>query len=230
AIMVYLYVPDQVPAPVEAADLTRTEQDRYLEMMRNDTVRGILAIRSSVAMGRGIFSALLPIFAQTIIGLSSAQIGLVVAVRPLLSSVLQPGFGRVADRHNRKWLAVGGFLLAPLAFFLVPWTSNLTQLLLLACLLGLSTGISVPAATSIAVDRGREYGMGRIMGMEGMCQSFAMAIGSTMGGAFVDQFGYSNAFRVAGVIGFSGVGLSLHFLRNYRDTHLTPRPAAENDD
>ncbi len=229
AIMVYLFVPDQGPAAVGSGGPKRTERDRYFEMMRNDTVRGILAIRSSVAMGRGIFSALLPIFAQGIVGLSSAQVGLVVSVRPLLSAVLQPGFGRVADRHNRKWLAVGGFLLAPLAFFLVPWTSNLAQLLLLACLLGLSTGISVPAATSIAVDRGREYGMGRIMGLEGMWQSFAMAIGSTAGGAFLDGFGYSNAFRAAGAIGFAGIGLSLYFLRNYQDTHLIPRPVAEGD-
>ncbi len=228
AILVTRFVPEQGPAPVKGT-LERTEWDRYAEIMRNDTVRGILSIRSSVAMGRGIFSALLPLFAQAVIGLSAGQVGLVVALRPLLSSVLQPGFGRVADRHNRKWLAIGGFLLAPSAFFLVPLAQNLGHMLLLALMLGLSTGISVPAATSIAVDRGREYGMGRIMGLEGMWQSFAMAIGSTLGGAFLDTLGYSNAFRAAAGIGLVGIIISLYFLRHYQDSHLAPSPLAKVD-
>ena len=229
AILVKLFVPEQLPLPIDPA-VDRSERDRYMEIMRDDTVRGILAIRSSVAMGRGIFSALLPLFAQGVIGLTAGQVGLVVTVRPLLSSLLQPGFGRLADRHNRKWLAIGGFILAPIAFSLVPATSAFAHLLWLAVMLGLSTGISVPAATSIAVDRGREYGMGRIMGLEGMWQSFAMAIGAISGGAFLDGFGYTNAFRAASAIGLIGISISLYFLKDYRDSHVeVPSAVGEVD-
>ncbi|MFO8060997.1 MAG: MFS transporter [Bacillota bacterium] len=223
-ILVHRSVPQQYPAPNSGAE-RRSEVSQMFKMLRNDIIRGLLLMRSSVAMGRGIFSALLPLFAQMVLSLSSTQIGLVVTLRALLSSLLQPGFGRVADRHNRKWLAVGGFALAPLAFFLIPYSRSMGHLLLLTGMLGLSTGISVPALTSLTVDRGRVYGMGRLMGMEGMFQSFAMATGSILGGTAMDLFGFDRAFTAAAVISAAGLLCSQWFLRGYTERATTARRA-----
>lgn len=221
-ILVHTSVPEQHPAPEAPARKEQSESSRIFEMLRSDMVRGLLMMRSSVAMGRGIYSALLPLFAQMVLSLSSTQIGLVITVRALLSSVLQPGFGRLADRHNRKWQAVGGFALAPLAFLLLPLSTSMGHLLILTVLMGLSTGISVPAITSLTVDRGRVYGMGRLMGMEGMFQSFAVATGSILGGAAMDVVGFGYAFVLAAAISGLGLLCSQWFLRGYTDRAALP--------
>ncbi len=223
--LVHRSVPEQHPGPAPDARQI-SETSRIFEMLRNDIIRGLLLMRSSVAMGRGIFTALLPLFAQMVLNLSSTQIGLVITLRALLSSLLQPAFGRVADRHNRKWLAVGGFALSPLAFFYVPMASSMGHLVILTVILGLSTGISVPAITSLTVDRGRLYGMGRLMGMEGMFQSFAMATGSILGGTAMDVFGFDYAFTAAAVISGLGLLCAQWLLRGYSDQHVPPTEAS----
>ncbi len=218
-MMVYRAVPRQPPRTRETVGAP-SEWAQIVAIFRNDIIKGLFLMRGSVAMGRGIFSALLPLFAQFVLGLTSTHVGFVITLRALLSSVLQPRFGQLADHYNRKWLAVAGFALAPFAFFLLPWASNLSHLIILSAVLGVSTGMAVPSLTSMTVDRGRVYGMGRLMGLEGMFQSFALALGSIVGGSALDIVGYQNAYLGAAFISAVGLLIALWYLRSYSDTYI----------
>ncbi len=218
AATVHMLVPERPPRSTGQGEETRSLNGPT--MLRNDVVRGLIAVRGLVALGRGIFSTLLPLLGRLTLGLTGTEVGLVVTTRALLSSLLQPACGALADRHNRKWLVTGGIVLAPLALYAVPFARELGQLMAAAAMLGISAGVSVPAATAIAVDQGRQYGMGSVMGLIGMCQSFGMAGGAVIGGALRDLVGVGGAFQAASILSVMGIVLFLWHTRHY---HFDPR-------
>lgn len=189
-----------------------------LRLFRSDTVKGIVSLRSAVGMGHGIFSSLLPLFAQLALGLSSAQVGAIITIRSLTGAVLQRKCGQFADRYNRKWLALAGSLLAPVAFLLVPLARGQGHMMILSVIIGVGFGISVPASEAIAVEQGRKYGMGKMIGLVEMTRSFAMAIGSIAGGIALDSLGTDYAFVAAAGLSVSGVFIATWFLRAYTGT------------
>src|SRR6185295_2533148 len=65
---------------------------------------GLLALGHLVIdVNQGALSAVLP-FVKTAHGLSYAQVGTLVFVSMITSSIVQPVFGYLADRSARRWL------------------------------------------------------------------------------------------------------------------------------
>ena len=71
----------------------------------------------------------------------------------------------------------------------------------------LGPGISLPAASAMAVDEGRTYGMGTIMSVFMLGMSIGMAIGPVVCGVVADVLNVSSVFYFA-----SGMGLILTIL------------------
>ncbi len=213
---ILLYVPERVSGRLRKD--SSEPAPTALEMLRSDVVKGIITIRGSVALGRGIYATLLPLFGQVVVGLTATQVGILVSLRALVASVLQPVFGLLADRYNRKYLAITGFLLAPVGLLLVSLSGSFMHLLALSVFMGLSTGISVPSATAIAVEEGRIFGMGTMMGLLALGQSLSMSGGAFLGGVLLDTAGPRGSFQVAALLTASGILLASHWLKAYRQT------------
>ena len=221
-ILVVRFVPEQGPTLLGRMSMIQLLL-QSLHMFRNDIVRGIIAIRSSVEMGRGMYASILPLFGQLTLGLSSAEVGLTVSLRAITAGLLQRYCGSLADRFNRKWLAIFGFALTPLVFLLVPQSQMLWHLLLISGLLGISMAVSVPSAEAIAVEQGRIFSMGRMMGLVQMSRSFAKGIGAVVAGWALDIFGMQNVFTFAALVSATGILLSAWFLREYPQTATSER-------
>ncbi len=187
-----------------------------VKLLQNELVRGMVLIRSSVGVGHGIFSALLPLFAQVYLGVSSAQVGFAITTRALVGALLQKKGGTLADTLDRKKLAIFSSLLAPAGFLLVPHSQNFIQLLAVSVLIGVSFGISVPAAEAMAVEFGRSHNMGQIMGVKEMCRSLAMGIGSVTGGVALDLLGPVGAHVTAALASSVGLFIAFWNLRDYQ--------------
>ena len=215
-VMVTRYLPEQEATKAPRNVLSLGLLMESVGLLKIRLVAGAVSLRSSVGVGHGIFSTLLPLLGQMVLGLSAAQVGFVVTARSLVAASLQPKGGALADRYNRRWVALAGSLLVPLAFFLIPHSRGFSDLIILAILLGTGFGISVPAAEAMAVERGREHGMGRIMGLNEMSRSFAMAIGSMIGGTAMDVLGVVNAHVVAALVTIVGLAGAMWLLRDYR--------------
>lgn len=221
-VCIRLFVPEQ-PSRTRPKEMAPPSVImRSVELLRVEVIRGVMALRGLVEVGRGALTALLPLFAYLTLGLSSSEVGIMIALRALISALMQRPFGRLADRYNRKWLALLGFSLAPVGFVLLPLSQNVVHLVLVSVLLGMSNGISVPATFAIAVDQGRRLGMGRVMGLEAMVQSFFLALGSTLGGAALDFVGMTRVFQGAAGVCLLGIALSLWWLRAYRPIAQVP--------
>jgi len=198
--MVILYVPDRVGASARGGRAMLSLR----EIGRDRTIQGLLWGRSFLAQGRGIFTGLLPLWVGAV-GLSPFTAGALISVRSVVESLMQPLFGAASDRLDRRRLALCGYALAPVAFLLTPRAVTTWQLTLVCIILALSSGVSVPAITALTVEKGREVGMGSIMGVTGTATSLGMALGSFLGGIVMDWAGIGASFQAGGWLSLTGM-------------------------
>lgn len=144
--------------------------------------------------GLGVIFPYLSLYFQENVGLTGTQLGLALAMHPLMGIVASPFWGQWADRSGRRRGAL--FLLASgsaLGYFLVPHASSFPQLLL--CLAFLSTfaapAMAVASSLSFAVlgDGGAaRFGRIRVWGTVGylvMILAFPFLLASQGGDASV---------------------------------------------
>jgi FSR family fosmidomycin resistance protein-like MFS transporter len=118
---------------------------------------GLLALGHLVIdVNQGALSAVLP-FVKSAHGLSYAQVGTLVFVSMITSSIVQPVFGYLADRSARRWLLPAALLLSGAGIALTGVASGYDALLALIVVMGLGVAAYHPegyrTATGIAGDR-----------------------------------------------------------------------------
>ena len=178
-------------------------------------IAGNVLVRATLAIGHGVFFVLLPLVGGQGFGLTSAQIGVLVTLRAGTDSVMQPIMGRIADRVDRRIQVAMFAFLMPLALLLMPLAATYTHLVLVTLLFGVGGGGAMPASTAIAVDKGRRWGMGSLMGLEQVAMNAGMATGSTASGVIMDVWSPWAAFRAAAVMGLLGVLAFWRLTRGY---------------
>jgi MFS family permease len=210
-VLTRLYVPSRKPA---AAKYRRGGVD--LRPLRDPHVTGNVILRTALSIGHGVFLVLLPLIGESSYGLTAAQIGVLVALRGGVESLMQPLMGRIADRVDRRLQVAFTAGLLPLALLIMPFIKTYAGLIAVTVLFGFGTGACVPASTAISVDKGRKWGMGSIMGLEQVAQSGGTAIGSSLSGTIMELFSFGAAFRTAGVLALLGVGAFVRLTKGYR--------------
>jgi MFS family permease len=205
--------PPGTPEDYEAPDEPRLSFRELIErrFVQAVMVSGVLGSLSFAASG-----AFLAVYVVSEEGLgtgSATFVGILFGARALMGAVLQPLFGRLADRVNRVMLVVLGLGLASVLQFSIPNVPSdtvdgslfgaaytvLPWLLLVYLLLGAAESIAFPAQAAIFVTAGRTTGMGSIMGMQQMAGSFGFLGGSLIGAWVVSTFGIENVFRYSGI-------------------------------
>ena len=194
----------------------------YRMMFDNKIIKGITAFRLTNSVGRGMVATFLPIFAHQYLSLSGSEIGLLISANILLTSFLQAPFGRLADKVSRSKLVVVGGVMASLAISLIPYTSDFAHLLVLNMVMGIAGAISLPAATALAVEEGRNIGMGAVMGAFDMAMSLGLAGGPLLGGLLMDFMGIDYIFLFGGFAGFVATGLFVWFVKSRGRDNLAP--------
>jgi MFS transporter, FSR family, fosmidomycin resistance protein len=121
-----------------------------------------------------VVPALLPLFKE-VFHLSYTQAGIILLVSSLTSSVTQPVFGYISDKHPRPWLLPVGTLITGLGLALSGWMPSYPMLLLAIALSGLGSGLFHPEAS-----RGAHLGAGN---RKGRAQAI-FQVGGNTGQAF----------------------------------------------
>ncbi len=207
-LIVVFFLPESGPKK-----LTSGPRLSFKEINASGMIKGIISFRLTLSLGRGAFIAFLPIFAGVYLGLSATLIGILVAVRILLTSLLGVYGGNIADKFNRKNLIVIGSFANLIHLALIPMAGNFEQLLGICILGGLSGAISMPAASAMAVEKGREFGMGSIMALFGMAFSVGMAVGPILSGVIADLLNISSVFYFGAIMGLVGTILFIRFTK-----------------
>jgi len=188
-------------------------QSSFIDILKSPISVGLFIFRFTQAYTRGVLITFLPIFTHDIVGMSSFEIGLVLSANILLNAFLQAPFGRIADRFGKERLIFFGAFPFALCLIAISYTLTFLQVLLVSLVMGISGALSLPAASAIAIQEGRKYGMGSIMGLFNMAMSLGLAVGPVTAGLIADLVGLRVSFYSGGIVGLLGL---LGFMRLLR--------------
>lgn len=125
--------------------------------------------------------------------------GLLFAVSPLLSAIMNPVWGILADRFGTKPMLERALLSFVVIMILTGMVSNVYQLLALRAALGLSGGfgaLSMALVVSIApADR-----VGEAIGLMQTAQLLDKAVGPVLGGGVADLIGIRYSFFITALL------------------------------
>ncbi len=169
-------------------------------MVGNVKVMGVLLSRMATMIIVVPTFAFLPILMTRLMDASGTQIGAVIAARTLVNAVLQFPFGPMVDRSNKIRPLVAGSLVIVAATFTIPFAENFVQLIGLFMIMGAGEALVWPTLGALAIEEGRTYGQGAMMGVFNMSMSAGVFVGSVSAGVLVDSFGVEYAFPVTATV------------------------------
>jgi FSR family fosmidomycin resistance protein-like MFS transporter len=125
---------------------------------------------------------------KELFALSYFQVGFIMAVLNLTSSVIQPAFGYISDRFSTGWFVPVGILWTALAMGLLGWSANYPVAVLLVGLAGLGTAAFHPRAMmDVYWVSGSRLGFGAAVFTTG--GNLGFALGPVVGSFLVLGFG-----------------------------------------
>ena len=209
-LVVLVFLPNLRPASGRDSG---TASSRYRDILANNVMRGVFLYRLSNAVGRGALMSFLPLLASEKLGLSAIQIGLIISCNLMLSGLLQTFFGKLADRVDRRVMAVAGNLMAAATLVMIPYARDFTELFLINLGMGVTGAVTIPATSGIVVTEGRKFAMGAVMALFNIAMSIGLAAGPVVGGVIKDMIGITEVFHFASATAIAGTVLFVIFLR-----------------
>lgn len=139
-------------------------------------------------------------------GLSTEQIGILVAVYPAIWGVGQLATGALSDRWGRKWLIVAGMLLQAGGLFLMVLTRTFWPWLAGSLLLGVGTALVYPTLLAAVGDVVHPSYRASAVGVYRLWRDGGYALGALLAGMIADLLGIPWAIGVVGgLTALSGV-------------------------
>jgi PPP family 3-phenylpropionic acid transporter len=132
-------------------------------------------------------------------GYSSTQIGLIMAINPLMAVLTQPFFGHKADMASSKNKVFAFLMVGTIAsILLLPISSIFAYALVLGTILSVFQSALIPISESITLERlelkGKDYGPVRLAG------TFGFAIASVIASLLIES-DIKNIFYLVAIIG-----------------------------
>jgi FSR family fosmidomycin resistance protein-like MFS transporter len=158
---------------------------------------------------------------KELFSLNYFQVGFIMAVLNLTSSVIQPAFGYISDRGSTGWFVPIGILWTALAMGLLGWSANYPVAVLLVGLAGLGTAAFHPRAMmGVYFVSGSRLGFGTAVFTTG--GNLGFALGPVVGSFLVLSFGLH---ATLGLLAPAVLLCLIIFF--YRKEFLRPEPAVK---
>lgn len=163
---------------------------------------GMSVFRLSYAAANAAIWVFVPLLAAQLLALSTSQIGLLISLNVLVSTVMQAPCGRLADRvTNKVTLIVIGGLVSAVSLALFPLATTYWHLVVLNLLVGAAFGLAYPAHMAVAMENAKGFGMGTVMSLLLTVHSFAMTVGPMLFGLVIDLYSLNGVFYSSGLFG-----------------------------
>jgi MFS family permease len=186
----------------------------YLAIVKTPAILSLFTFRICFTTCIGIIWTFLPLFANTMLDLSSSAIGFVIMINVFIAGLLQAPMGYIADRFSKKIMVTAGGVLAIISLLCLNYATSFNGLVIANGIFGLAGGISLPAIMALGIIEGRKTrAMGSIMGLLTMAHSLGMLVGPLLAGIIIDVFSMETIFVTGAAI--LGAG-TIVFLRNHK--------------
>lgn len=163
---------------------------------------GMSFFRLSYAAANATIWVFVPLLAAQLLTLSTSEIGLLISLNVLVSTILQAPCGRLADRmKNKVILIVIGGLLSAVALALFPVATSYWHLVVLNLLVGAAFGLAYPAHMAVAMENAEGFGMGTVMSLLLTVHSFGMTVVPVLFGLIADLHSLNGVFYSGGIFG-----------------------------
>ncbi|MEN8244461.1 MAG: MFS transporter [Thermodesulfobacteriota bacterium] len=166
----------------------------------------ILSISVGVAIiGLGIIWPLIPVYALDM-GATGFQLGMIIASFNIARVFANPVSGRLSDRFGRKPFIVAGLFSYALVSILYILATDVSSLIMVRFLHGLTSVLVVPVAMALAADIAPDSHLARYMGSLNMAVMLGLGVGPMLGGIIRDTLGMSAAFFTMGMLALITAG------------------------
>jgi len=147
-----------------------------------------------VALGFGILTPILPIFAQKRLGIDLATTGWMYALFAVSFTVFMLPAGYWADKVGRKPLIVAGILIFGVTTLLLAFITEAWQFGVLRFVEGFGAAIATPASFALTVDIVPENRRGVAMGTQATAELLGALGGPALGGYLAEFLGFNAPF------------------------------------
>ena len=159
----------------------------------------ILATFAVSMMGQGVFSGLLPIYAQELANLDEASIGTLIGLGGLISVFVAFPSGMVSDGFGRKWALVPGLAMLAVSAYLLSLGDNYTMLLIMVSVYGIAWGMSQGTAQTYAMDISPAQQRGTFLGVWALFQAAGGFVAPLAVGGMAEFWSFSGTFVVVAI-------------------------------
>lgn len=133
------------------------------------------------SFGFGVILPILPFYA-TSLGAQPLHLGMLTATFALMSLLFGPVIGKLADRHGRKKVLLGGTAGFLTGYLIFAFTHSLEAAFVARAIEGVAAAGIFPACISLLSDFTTEKERGKAMGLVGMSFSLGFIVGPAFGG------------------------------------------------
>ncbi len=207
----------------------------FAQALRDRLVLSVTVIMGLTSLTFGSVYSFLSVRLEDL-GVTALAIGLAFAAESLASGVAQPIFGPIADRVDRRVLAMAGLGASAAVLAGLGAASRYDVIVLLMLLLGLAQAVTMVSLAAMQVVAGRRAGMGTVIGLGSAGNGAGIVMGAVAGGALAGAFGLGAPFYFGATVMALGIVLTAWMMRGLRtaeepgaahSTSLTPDSAAE---
>ena len=171
---------------------------RLLDGLRDRLVLGLTLVMGFTSLSFGISFSFLAVRLEDEMAVGAALVGVTFAVQSFVSGLVQPASGWLADRVDRRGLAVVGLLLTAVTIAPLGALNTVVPTITLFVLAGVGIAIAFVAAAAMQVEAGRRVGMGTVQGLNSAGEGLGILVGSVGGGVMVELLGTDAAFYFGG--------------------------------
>lgn len=199
--------------------------------MTSPTVRPTLLTPRFVALVSGVTLyflglnmtlSVLPLFVESELGGTDAQVGIAVSSFGLAAACIRPVIGPLGDRHGRQRLIVSGEIVAGLATIATATATSLGMVIAFRALAGLGEAAVFVGAASAAQDLATDERRGEAASYFSLAIYSSLFLGPPLGEWISETFGNDTAWVLAG--GLAMLAASTGIVAPGAPTEPPPKP------
>jgi MFS family permease len=166
---------------------------------------------------------IIPVYGSAVLGLSAAEIGVIMTIATILDVAMFVPAGILMDRWGRKTASVPSFAIMAIGIALIPLTSSYAELLIAACIIGLGNGIGSGSMMTLGADLAPRGATGEFLGIWRLIGDAGGFLGPIAVGVIAASTSLNGSAYLLSAIGFSAT-LTLAFL--VKETRITATTVA----
>lgn len=167
---------------------------------------------------------LIPLIGANVVGLSAAQVGLIMTISAVVDMSMFFPAGFLMDKFGRRFATVPSFAIMGLGLALLPFATSFATMAAIGVVIGLGNGLGSGSMMTLGADLAPDGATGEFLGIWRLIGDLGAVIGPLLVGVIASNMSLGQSAVVLGVSGFAS---SLMFLFLVKETRVEPIPVAE---